>query len=160
MAPKKKTTDTPKEKSKELFDFINIIYQDQRMETFDGLTEIEKKKYKGSRYMIHRFLSMNPMYASIVNAVQKYPTMPDRAHYMFLTNMIPKGRQFNKYIKSTAETIYEQWLIDLVARHYQISLKEATSYLGIYYHTDVAALKDLCEKYGIDKKQLKTAKLV
>jgi len=37
MPPKKKTqTDAPK--GKELFDFINMIYQDQRMESFDEMT--------------------------------------------------------------------------------------------------------------------------
>jgi hypothetical protein len=159
MAPKKKSTETVKEKSKELFDFINMIYQDQSIESFDNMTDAEKKKYKNSKYMIHRFLSMNPMFAPIVNAVQKYTNMPERAHYMFLTSMIPKGRQFNKYIKGQSEDKYEDWMIQLVANHYHISYNEAIVYLNIYCAEHKDALRSLCEKYGVDPKLIKKAKL-
>lgn len=156
--PKKKT-DTPKEKSKELFDFINMIQQDQRTESFDEMTDAEKKKYKNSKYMIHRFLSMNPAYAPIVNAIQKYTMIPERPHYLFLSGLLPKGRQFNKYIKSAAEEKYEEWLIGLVAKHYQVSLTEAVTYLNIYYTDKTQELRALCEQYGVDPKLIKKAKL-
>jgi hypothetical protein len=160
MPPKKKAsnkTDTPK--GKELFDFINMIYQDQSIEAFDNMTDAEKKKYKNSRYMIHRFLSMNPMYTPIINALQQYTNLPERQHYMFLTNMIPKGRQFNKYIKGDKEERYESWLIELVAKYFNVSSTEAGIYLDIYYEHDRGALRFLCEMHGIDSKQLKKAKL-
>ena len=161
MPPKKKvakkTTDTPK--GKELFDFVNAILADQSIGFFEGLTDAEKKKYKNSRYMIHRFLSMNPAYAPIVNIIQKYTNMPDKVHYMFLTNMLPKGRQFNKYIKSAAEEKYEGWLIELVAKKYNVSLAEATTYLDIYYTQNKDALVRLCNEYGVDQKLMKKAKL-
>lgn len=157
MPPKKKA---PSEnKGKELFDFINMIYQDQTLESFDGMTDAEKKKYKNSKYMIHRFLSMNPAYAPIVNVIQKYPNIPERAHYMFLVGMLPKGRQFNKYIKGQKEEIYETWLVDLVSKYFNVSLSEATTYLDIYYEHNKGALRLLCELYGIDSKQMKKAKL-
>ncbi len=158
MPPKKKTqTDAPK--GKELFDFINMIYQDQRMQSFDEMTDAEKKKYKNSKYMIHRFLSMNPSYAPIVNALQKYTSIPERVHYMFLTSMLPKGRQFNKYIKGQKEDTYESWLVELVSKYFNVSTVEATTYLDIYYEHNRGALRILCELHGIDSKQLKKAKL-
>ncbi len=154
----KKKSETPK--GKDLFEFIDGIYTDQRPEFFDSLTDGEKKKYKNSKYMIHRFLSMNPMLTPIVNAVQKYTNMPERAHYLFLSSMIPRGKQYNKYIKGQSEDKYEDWLIQLVANHYHISWNEAIVYLNIYCAEHKDALRSLCEKYGIDKKQLKSAKLI
>lgn len=160
MPPKKKQVkkeSTPK--GKELFDFINMIYQDQSIESFDNMTDAEKKKYKNSKYMIHRFLSMNPAYAPIVNYVQKYTNLPERAHYMFFTNTIPKGRQFNKYVKGDKEEKYESWLIDIVVRHFGISKSEAVQYLEIYYTQNKVALINLCKTYGIDDKVMKKAKM-
>jgi DNA-directed RNA polymerase subunit K/omega len=147
------------EKGKELFDFLNMIYQDQRTSSFDDMTEVDKKKYKYSRYMMHRFLSMNPGYSPLVNELQKYSSIPDRAHYQFLTNVIPRGRQFNKYIKGDKDEKYEKWLVELVANHFHVSKIEAIGYIELYYRDDKDALRTLCEMYGIDKKELKKVKL-
>lgn len=160
MPPKKKAAkQSTAPKSKELFDFINAIYQDQSIEFFEGLNDAEKKKYKNSRYMIHRFISMNPTFAPIVNIIQKYTSMPDKIHYMFLSSMLPKGRQFNKYIKSTAEEKYDGWLVELVAKKFNVSVAEATTYLDIYYSQNKEALVRLCNEYGVDPKVMKKAKL-
>lgn len=146
-------------KSKELFDFIGGITTNQTSEFFDELTEGEKKKYKNSRYMIHRFLSMNSNFLPVVNELQRYSNISDRCHYLFLANILPKGKQYHKYIKGSKDDKYESWLVTLVAKHYEVSLNEAVEYLEIYYTHNKSALRELCEKYGIDKKQLKQAKL-
>jgi hypothetical protein len=146
-------------KPKQLFDFINGIYLDQSKDFFDNLTDGEKKTYKYSKYMIHRFLSMNPHFIPIVNTLQKYTQIPERAHYLFLTGLIPRGKQFNKYIKSKKEDKYEKWMVELVSKHYNISIDEAIQYIEIYYKSDKEGLKLLCQRYGIDQKQLKKAKL-
>jgi hypothetical protein len=147
------------EKGKELFDFLTAITTDQSIQFFDGLNDADKKKYKYSRYMLHLFLSMNVNYAPIVNELQKYPSIPDRAHYQFLTNILPRGKQYNKYIKGSKDEKYETWLVELVAKHYQVSKVEAITYLEIYYTQNKTGLRELCEKYGLDKKQLKQVKL-
>lgn len=157
--PKKKLQTEETNKGKELFDFLNGITADQSTQFFDNLNDAEKKKYKNSRYMIHRFLSMNVNYAQVVNAVQKYSVIPDRAHYLFLTNMLPKGKQYNKYIKGSHENLYEEWLVNLVSKHFHVSKIEAINYLKIYYNGHKEELKDLCKQYGIDQKLLKSAKL-
>jgi hypothetical protein len=147
------------EKGKELFDFLTAVTTDQSIQFFDGLNDTDKKKYKYSRYMLHRFLSMNVNYAPIVNELQKYPNIPDRAHYQFLTNILPRGKQYNKYVKGSKDEKYEKWLVELVAKHYQVSKVEAITYLEIYYTQDKDGLRQLCEKYGVDKKELKKVKL-
>jgi hypothetical protein len=102
---------------------------------------------------------MNINYAPIVNELQKYTNIPDRAHYQFLTNILPRGKQYNKYIKGSKDEKYEKWLVELVAKHYQVSKVEAITYLEIYYTQNKDGLRELCEMYGIDKKELKKVKL-
>ena len=96
--------------------------------------------------------------SELVNEIQKY-TLPNEAHYLFLSTTIPRGKQYNKYVKAAKETKYEEWLVTLVAKHYCVSQDEAIGYLDIYYDTNKDALRELCENYGVDKKQLKKAKL-
>jgi len=157
--PKKKVQTDQTNKGKELFDFLSGITTDQSKAFFDNLTDAEKKKYKTSRYMIHRFLSMNVNYAQVVNALQQYSNIPDKAHYLFLTSMLPKGKQYNKYIKGDKDERYEAWLVQLVAKHYNVSTVEASQYLDILYSHNKEQLKVLCKSYGIDDKQIKKAKL-
>jgi hypothetical protein len=156
-----KKTSVTGEKTKGLFDFIRIIQEDQRLTSFDELSDVEKKTYKNSKYMIHRFLSMQPSYAPIVNAIQKYTNIPARAHYQFLTSILPKGKQYNKYIKAATARgdEYEDWLIQLVVKHYEVSINTAVIYLNIYYASNRDELKTLCETYAVDPKLIKKAKL-
>ena len=142
--------------AKTLFDHINEIYQSQKKNYFSTLDDGEKRTY--SAYMVNRFLSMNIHQLPLVNEIQKY-TIPNEAHYLFLSTTIPRGKQYNKYVKAAKETKYEEWLVDLVAKHYCVSQVEAITYLEIYYRDDKPALRELCEKYGIDNKILKKAKL-
>ena len=141
---------------KTLFDHINEIYQSQKKNYFSTLDDGEKRTY--SAYMVNKFLSMNIHQLPLVNEIQKY-TIPNEAHYLFYATTIPRGKQYNKYVKAAKETKYEDWLIALVTRHYCVSEDEAKSYLDIYYKDDKPALRLLCEKYGIDPKIIKKAKL-
>ena len=142
--------------AKTLFDHINEIYQSQKKNYFSTLDDGEKRTY--SAYMVNRFLSMNIHQLPLVNEIQKY-TLPNETHYLFFASTIPRGKQYNKYVKAVKETKYEEWLVDLVAKHYCVSQVEAITYLEIYYRDDKPALRELCEKYGIDNKILKKAKL-
>lgn len=142
--------------AKTLFDHINEIYQSQKKNYFSTLDDGEKRTY--SAYMVNRFLSMNIHQLPVVNEIQKY-TIPNEAHYLFYATMLPRGKQYNKYVKAAKETKYEDWLVDLVAKYYCVSQVEATFYLDIYYRDDKPALRSLCEKYGVDPKVIKKAKL-
>lgn len=146
------------EKAKGLFDFVNAIQADQSIEYFDNLSESELKTYRNSRYMINRVLSMNPHYSCVVNEIQKY-NIPERAHYLFYTNMLPKKKQFNKYIKSVNEDKYPEWIITLVKNHFNVSISEAIEYIDIYFLHNKEELTALCQMYGVDQKDLKKVKL-
>jgi len=142
--------------AKSLFDHINAIYLDQKKNYFAGLDDGEKRTY--SNYMVNRFLSMNIHQLPLVNEIQKY-NIPSDVHYLFFASTIPRGKQYNKYVKSKNETKYDSWLITLVAKHYNVSEDESVTYLDIYYQENKPALRELCEKYGVDPKIIKKAKL-
>ena len=142
--------------AKTLFDHINELYQSQKKNYFSTLDDGEKRTY--NVYMVNRFLSMNIHQLPLVNEIQKY-NIPDETHYLFFATTIPRGKQYNKYVRAAKETKYEDWLVTLVAKHYCVSEYEANSYLDIYYKDDKPALRSLCEKYGVDPKVIKKAKL-
>lgn len=142
--------------AKTLFDHINEIYQSQKKDYFQNLDDGEKRTY--SNYMVNRFLSMNIHQLPLVNEIQKY-NLPSEMHYLFYATTIPRGKQYNKYVKSKSESKYETWLVELVAKHYEVSQTEAVTYLDIYYDRDKEGLRKLCEKYGVDPKTIKKAKL-
>lgn len=145
--------------SKNMFDFITAITENQTDQFFDSLTDEELKLYKNSRYMINRFLSMNAKYLEVINAAQSYSMMPDRMHYKFLSGILPKKKQYQKYIKATTSIVYPKWLIELIAKHYLISTTDAIDYLDIFYKHNKKELRLICEMYAVDPNLLLEAKL-
>jgi len=157
MAKKKNVnTEELKSSSKGLFDHITAIYQVQNRKYFSTLTDGDKKTY--SNYMVNRFLSMNIHQLPLVNEIQKY-TLPSDVHYLFYATAVPRGKQYNKYVKSKSESKYEKWLVELVATHFLVSQDEAIFYLDIYYEKDTDGLRTICQMYGVDPKDIKKAKL-
>jgi hypothetical protein len=143
--------------AKTLFDHINSIYQDQRRDYFSTLDDSEKRTY--SNYMVNRFLSMNLHQLPLVNEIQKY-NLPPEIHYLFYATTIPRGKQFNKYVKASRKKEHADWLVELVAKHFLVSKSEADGYIDIYYAQDKSGLKSICELYGIEKKLLKSSGLL
>lgn len=146
--------------AKTFFDHINSIYTNQRIDYFDTLSDADKKTFLP--YMINMGISMNGDLLPIVNEVNKYwDQIGPRELYLFYSQILPKGKQYNKWVKGVKDDSYDQWIIDLIAKHYDLSTFEAKSYLRIYYKTDAGRsdLRELLVGYGINDKLLKKAKL-
>jgi len=139
-----------------LFDHVDAIYTNQKPDYFTMLSDSDKKSY--NNYMVNKFLSMNPHQLPFVNELQKYTLSPE-LHYAFFSRVIPRGKQFNKYIKGKKENDYETWLVDLVREHYKVSSTEAKEYLYIFYKHNKEKLRKLCQMYGKTDKELKKIKL-
>src|SRR5690606_27071652 len=106
-----------------VFDHDNAIYTDQRRNYFDDLDEEDQKTF--NNYMVNRIISMNPDYIPIVNEFQRfYGELRPREVYLFYSQLLPKKKQFNKYIKGKKEIRYEDWLIDILVTYYNISKSE------------------------------------
>lgn len=147
--------------TKTLFDHLNHIFDIQDKNYYDQLDDLDKKTF--TVYMINRFVSMNPDYVPVVNELQQYwNQISPREVYLFYSQIFPKKKQFNKYIKSSKDLDdYEDWLLELISRHFKISNYESTEYLRIYYSSNFGKLKlrELLEGYGISPKQMKKVKL-
>ena len=147
-------------KTKTLFDHIKAVTQFQDPKYWDKLEESDKKTW--SNYMIHRFLSMNPDWIEVLSEIQPYTQVLEPKNlYLSLIGIIPKGRYFLKYTKGKKENKYESFLIDLIKQDFMCSSKEAEDYCEILYSTREGRenIKYICEKYGIDKKQITKLKL-
>lgn len=146
--------------SKTLFDHIKAVTQFQDPNYWDKLEEADKKTW--SNYMIHRFLSMNSDWIEVLSEIQPYTqTLEPKQLYLLLIGLLPKGRHYLKYTKGKKVNKYEDWLIDLIKEDFMCSLKEAEEYCEILYSTREGRenIKYICERYGIDKKQITKLKL-
>ena len=146
--------------AKSLFDHLNAITQHKDPKYWDKLDESDKKTW--SNYMILRFLSMNPDWITTIADIQPYlQEAPPKAMYLALIGLIPKQRAFLKYMKPASADKYEGWVIELVARKYEVSLGEAEEYVHILYQTNNGKqhIKEICEMYGTDPKQISKLKL-
>jgi hypothetical protein len=146
--------------SKTLFDHINQIYVKQDIGYFDNLEEEDRKTY--SIYMINRFISMNMDYLPVVNEIQQYwCQIGPRESYLYYSQCLPSKKQFNKYIKGSQEDSFEKWVVEIVAKHFDVSKADAIDYLLIYYSSREGKeqLRSLLEGYGIDSKRLRKAKV-
>jgi hypothetical protein len=146
--------------AKTLFDHIKAITTDQNPKYWDTLEDADKKTW--SNYMIHRFLSMNSDWIEVLSEIQPYTqVLEPKQLYLALIGIIPKGRYFLKYTKGKNENKYENWLVDLIKKDFLCSEKESEEYLEILYSTREGRenIKYICEKYGIDTKEITKLKL-
>jgi hypothetical protein len=66
-----------------------------------------------------------------------------------------------KHIKGSKDMAYEKWLLEIVAKHFEISLVEAKTSLDFWYATEQGKqeLLTLLKRYGVDPKEIKKLNL-
>ena len=145
-------------KRKSLFDHINQITAVQNPNYWKELSDEDKKSW--SNYMTHRFLSMKMEWVELVNELQKYNLQPKELYKLYI-NVLPKGKQWLKYIKGRNQMDHPSWLINIVANHEQVSKKEAYDMIEMYYLTEggMLELREVCVKWGIDENKIEKAGL-
>jgi hypothetical protein len=146
--------------AKKLFDHLNAITAEQDPNYFNKLTEEDIKSW--SNFMINRFLSMKPEWVELIATLLPLSqTLEPEQMYKLYINVLPKGKQYLKYTKGKSEDKYEDFLIDLIKKEYLCSERQAVEYLEVLYATREGRenVKFICEKYGIDKKQITKLKL-
>ena len=143
-----------------LFDHIKQITNVQNPKYWDTLEDADKKTW--SNYMVLRFLSMKYEWVETIATLQPHiQEIPPKAMYLCLIDLLPKGRHFMKYMKPKGADKYESWLVELVAKHYEVSKLEAEDYLKILYasRTGKERILQLAEDYGTDPKIIKKLKI-
>ena len=136
-----------KVKKKSLFDHIKQITDVQNPNYWDEISDDDKKSW--SNYMVNRFLCMKPEWITFVNDVQKYPFQPKELYKVY-TDILPKKRQWLKYIKGDKKMKYPNWVYEIVAKHLQCSMRESSDAVDMYEISTggQAELKDILMKYG------------
>ena len=146
-------------KAKGLFDHIKQITDVQNPNYWDEISVEDKKSW--SNYMVNRFLSMKMDWIDIVNEVQKYQMEPEMLYKVY-TNIFPKGKQWLKYIKGDKKMKYEKWVYEIVAKHLQCSMREASDAVDMYEMSagGQGELAEILFKYGTDIKEVRKLGLI
>ena len=134
-------------KKKSLFDHIQAVTSQQNPNYWDEISDDDKKTW--SNFMVNRFLSMKPDWIDLVNEVQKYPLKPKELYKVY-ADILPKKRQWLKYIKGDKQMKHPKWLYEIVAKHLQCSIREANEAVDMYEmsYGGQAELVDILIKYG------------
>jgi hypothetical protein len=136
-------------KIKTLFNHITAITQTQDPNYWDTLTDGDKKTW--SSYMVHRFLSMNPDWAGVVNYAQTLDVSP-KLMYAFYIDVLPKSRIWLKYIKGKKSVNYSSELIELLCKYFELGTSDVRAYIELMDKTEIERIIGL---YGLDDKQKK-----
>ena len=134
-------------KKKSLFDHIKQITDVQNPNYWDEISDDDKKSW--SNYMVNRFLSMKMDWVEFVNEVQRYPLQPKELYKVY-TDILPKKRQWLKYVKGDKKMKYPKWVYEIVSKHLQCSLRQAKEAVETYEmsYGGQAELVDILIKYG------------
>ena len=140
-------------KKKNLFQHLNQVTKTQKPNYWDTLSVEDKKTW--SNYMIHRFLSMKMEWVEVVNELQKYNLQPKDLYKLYI-NILPKSRQYLKYVKRRNQMEHPNWLINVIANHEEVSKKEAYDMIEMYYLTEggMLEIREILVKWGIDEAKI------
>jgi hypothetical protein len=136
-------------KAKSLFDHLGgITYKKDKWES---LSEVDRKSF--DMYMVNRFLSMNLDYIEFVNEIQQYTNgqLKSRELYKVYSDVLPKKKSFDKYIKSKSESKWDKHVVTYLCKYFKLSSREIEDYLEILTIDEV---KLIIQKFGVDKKEI------
>jgi hypothetical protein len=143
-----------KEKSISIIDFIkNITINKVPWESY---SENDVKAF--SSYMITQWMSMNYNTVEFVNELQRYLGILDkREYYKLFMYAFPKVSIYIQYIKSKSEKKYDNDLLSLLSKYYEISNSDVRDYLDIFLKNDenIKELITIIRKYGKSDKEIK-----
>ena len=140
-------------KAATIFDHLaNITFKKVDWNT---LSELDQKSF--SPYLINRWLSMNPDLIEIVDMSQQYTIGPlSKKHvYQLYYDVLPKQKMYTKYIKGKKAKEYNKDLLSMLTQHYQISKRDAKTYIDFWKDNGVDDLKNLLKDYGKTEKEIK-----
>tara|TARA_B100001113_G_scaffold27801_1_gene20157 strand:+ start:80 stop:529 length:450 start_codon:yes stop_codon:yes gene_type:complete len=146
-------------KKKSLFDHVNQVTSVQNPNYWDEISDEDKKSW--SNYMINRFLSMKSEWIDLVNEVQKVPLEPKELYKVY-TSILPKKKQWLRYIKGDKKMKHPKWVYEIVAKHLQCSIREASDAVEMFEISTggQSELADILFKYGVEQKEVRKLGLI
>ena len=139
-------------KAASIFDHMSGLTDKKK--SWDILSEADKKSF--TPYIVNRWLSMNMDFIELINELQRYTIgqITPAETYKIYYDILPKQRQFNKYIKGKKADKYNPALVELISQHFAVSEKEAKEYIEIYFEQNLNELKSIIKKYGKTDKEV------
>ena len=85
---------------------------------------------------------------------QKYAigVLEPREVYKWYSEVLPKGKRFNKYIKSKKSKKYDSEMIDILQKYFECSKLQVKQNLELISKDE---LIEILNKYGLEKKKIK-----
>lgn len=142
-------------KSRSLFDHIKHIRSVQSSDYYESLTDVEKKTF--SHYMILKALSMDPMLIEMVAELfQYFDKIPSKRFYQLLIGLVPKNNRFCPWIKNSSSNRFNDDILLLVSRYFQVSTLQANEYVNIFFKTDdgINQLIEICRSNGLNESEI------
>jgi len=104
---------------------------------------------------------MKSDWIDLVNEVQKYPLEPKELYKVY-TSILPKKKQWLRYIKGDKKMKYPMWVYEIVSKHLQCSIKESNDAVEMYRISTggQSELADILFKYGVEKKEVRKLGLI
>ena len=129
------------------FDILNYVTFEKK--SWNDLTQEEIDSI--NPYLLNRYLSMNPDYLELVNYIQTIPHTEKEKYYKIYNNLIPKKKQWLKYIKSSNKNESKE-LLEYLSNYFECSTREVKDYLKIL---DKKQIQEILEQFGVEDKDIK-----
>jgi N-glycosylase/DNA lyase len=93
---------------------------------------------------------MDEEFIEVVNYFQKYAigTLEPREVYKWYSDFLPKGKRYNKYIKSKNKKKYDPELINILCDYFEDSKSNIIEYINFM---NKKQLKEILKMHGRDK---------
>jgi len=125
-----------------LFDHLNNLTVNKT--EFDVMNDEMVKSY--TPYMINRFISMSELYLPIVNEINKCQNIPKESHYTYYNTILPKRKQYFKYIKKKNEISESDK--ELLCKYYKVGPRQIDEYVNILTKEQIQIIVDKYQKNG------------
>ena len=129
----------------ELFDYLKSLTERNEFVDFDN--EEVRKGYQP--FMINRFISMAEVFTQVVNEINRFSDIPKETHFRFFFSVLPKRRQFFKYIKKPKDLSQDEKLV--IAKYFEVGLTDAERYINMLSEEEI---KEILEIYKYGKNNL------
>jgi hypothetical protein len=133
-----------------VFDHIKHIRGDKTEDYVENLSESDVGTF--NKYIITMGIGFDPVALDEATLLSKYMDIFNVSSYYTVARVIvPRSRNFYKWIKSSAPKAFKPELIKLVAEHYKISTREAKQYCSMMIKSDtgLSNLTDICGMHGM-----------
>lgn len=137
-----------------IFDHLNDLYTKKDINHFESLSDEDQKTY--NVYMMNRLISMSQKYIPFVEMILHLKLTPSQ-HRRIFASILPKKKEYHKYIKGSKLTKYSTELLTCVSNKFNVSLAEAEEYCYTLYllPNSKEILEELLISFGYTEKELK-----